>query len=138
MQTHTTPAEITRRFSCIKASNEQRVKSETIAQQIAEYEARGGKIHVITSPQFSVQPKRISTGHDPQFLNQTKNCVKPSSDGLVNLTKAAKVLNVHLTTVSWWVKQKKLEVIETRKRGEKMVRLSDASALKNARDKGAK
>lgn len=138
MQKQQTSVEFERQFSCISQSKEKRAGSMTIAEHIAEFEKSGGQIQVIASPQFSVYPKRISTGHDPQFLEGTKKREKPIKDGLVNLTKAANTLNVHLATVSYWVKQKKLEVVETRKRGEKMVRLSDARALKLSREKGAK
>lgn len=149
MQTQSAPIEITRRFSCVNTSKEQRVKSETIAQQVAEYEARGGKITPVAIGVSALVPGELFVSSDkesiatPRLCKAAKKATKQRSvtpakaqriNGLMILGDAAKFMGVSTNTIGKWIEKQLIEVV-TQTGGNsraKYVRKSDLTALKKS------
>lgn len=149
MQTQSAPIEFTRRFSCVNTSKEQRIKSETIAQQIAEYEARGGKITPIAIGVSASAPGELFMSSDKESIATPRLCdaakkatkkrnVAPTKaekiNGLMILGDAAKFMGVSTNTIGKWIEKQLIDVV-TQTGGNsraKYVRKSDLTALKKS------
>ena len=126
MQTYSTPSEFTRRFHCMNTSDEQHVKSETIAQEVAEYQARGGKIHTIPMGVSALAPGElfVSTAREsiatPRLCEAAKKAKvhrkvpTPKAakiNGLMILRDAAMFMGVSANTIGRWIEKGHLEVV---------------------------
>lgn len=128
MQTQQTSVNFERQFSCISQSKEKRSDSKTIAQQIAEFEARGGKITpiaigvsacapgeiLVSDTMDSIATPRLSAAGKKAAQNKSKKhrTPKPAPNikGLVILQDAAKILGVSPHTVSTWIQKGALTI----------------------------
>lgn len=92
------------------------INSETIAQQIAEFQARGGKIQPISigiSASTDCKLAASNTTEKPNAPASTKNCTLPKNTDEINLTAAAKLLGMSIGVVGRWANKGKLQILRT-------------------------
>ena len=130
MQFQPAPEEITSSSHCASTANEQRIQSQTIAQQIAEFEARGGKIKPI--------PFGVSGEADLQPIPKKRQAAlrAPCIAGHLILSEAAKRLGIANNTLSRWIREGAIAVITstTGNSRAKYIKESELIALKKSRE----
>jgi hypothetical protein len=140
MQTHTTPAEIERRFSCTSTDTKKRVTSETIAQEIAEFEARGGKIEPIATGVSAFTGCGLSASNTIESLGvpvPKKPSTLPANPDELNLTAAANLLGMTVGVITRWIEAGELKILRLgngRKR-EKFVSKAAVEKLQSEKKK---
>lgn len=145
MHPHEKPAEFQRRFSRMdfRSSNVNKSHSEQIAEQIAEFERKGGTINTIPTGFGAHQAGQVVVSDEPDGMalprpnkKQKKTALKPRSKpvfeaGLICLSDAAKILGISANTAFYWAQQGKLKVVHSAQNSRaKLVRESDVRALK--------
>lgn len=142
MQTHSAPIEITRRFSSVNASKEQRVKSETIAQQVAEYEASGGKIKTIPTGTGALSAGAVIASEDPNGMavprNSKRNIKTKTAKGSPEITvaEAAELIGKSTSYIAKQIASGQLQSHKTEGFRAHFLKRKDVLALKESLEQG--
>lgn len=139
MQPQQTSVNFERQFSCISQSKEKHSNSKIIAEHIAEFEARGGKIQPIPTGLGTSKPGKVIVSEEPEAMGTPRPSKSPrktraktmDESPFVSLKEAAEILGCAPPAVTRRVNKGELLIAAISEgTGEKLVRRDAVLTLK--------
>lgn len=143
MQTQKAPIEITRRFSCVSTtSHAKKITSDEIAQQVAEFEQRGGKISTIPTGINTLSYGQVVVSEEahsmaiPRNSKKNKRTTTAPNSPFITVIEAAELAGLGKSTIAHMIKKGKL--VAQKKEGCRahFLKRVDVLALKKSLQKG--